>query len=231
MKGKIFLVGTPIGNLEDITYRAVKILKEADIILSEDTRRSIKLLNEYSIHPKELLSYNSHNFSSRKDKILNYLNSDKKIAFISDAGIPVISDPGLSLVELSYENEFDFDVIPGPSAVTTAIAASGFGGSNFSFFGFLPRGKKRRRIFRKISEGLFENKNIVFFDSPYRIKESLKDFLNIVGNRKLFIGRELTKIHQEYIYSNIAEFLNGIDDRKIIGELTVVISGREEENE
>lgn len=231
MKGKIFLVGTPIGNLEDITYRAVRILKEADIILSEDTRRSSKLLNEYSIQPEELISYNSHNFLSRKNKILSYLNINKKIAFISDAGMPVISDPGLSLVELSYENNIEFDVIPGPSAVTTAIAASGFGGSNFSFFGFLPRGKKRRRIFRKISEGLFENKNIVFFDSPYRIKECLKDFTDIVGNRKLFIGRELTKIHQEYIYSTTAEFLNETEDRKIIGELTVVISGREEESE
>ncbi|MDK2950612.1 MAG: rRNA (cytidine1402-2-O)-methyltransferase [Kosmotogales bacterium] len=230
MSGKICLVGTPIGNLEDITYRAIRVLKESNIILSEDTRRSLKLLREYSIHPEELISYNSHNYLSREKKIISSIKQNKQISFVSDAGMPVISDPGLSLVNLANENDIEFDVIPGPSAVTTAVAASGFGGSNFIFFGFLPRGKKRRRIFKKISEGLYESKNIVFFDSPYRIKECVEDFYEIVGNREIFIGKELTKLHQKYIFTTVKNLCDNIDDIEFIGELTIVISGREKDD-
>ena len=226
-KGKLWIVSTPIGNLEDITFRAVKILQSADLILAEDTRRTKGLLAHLRIMEKELLSLNEHNQEKRIEMILARLENEETIVLVSDAGMPVISDPGYKLISACINNGFEVDSAPGPSAVTTAVALSGFPGSKFTFLGFLPRGKKRRRIFRKIAEGLYEDSLIVFFESPYRLLESLQDWLEIVGDRQGFVGRELTKIHQELVYGKVSEIVEHFREKKILGEITVVISSKE----
>lgn len=225
--GKLWVVCTPIGNLEDLTLRAIRILKTCDVVLAEDTRRASILLKHLEISGKELISVNEHNQTSRLPLIMSRLNNGKEIALVTDAGMPVISDPGYTVVESCQEKGIEIDIAPGPSAVTTAVALSGFPGSHFTFFGFLPRGKQRRRIFRKIAEGSYENSVIVFFESPYRLKKSLNDYLEIIGNRDCFIGREMTKMHQELLRGKIGDIIETIGDKEVKGEITVVISGRE----
>jgi 16S rRNA (cytidine1402-2'-O)-methyltransferase len=227
-KGKLWIVSTPIGNLEDITFRAVKILQSVNLILAEDTRRTKGLLTHLGITEKKLISLNEHNQEKRIARVLEGLENGEAVALVSDAGMPVISDPGYKLINACIDHGFEVDSAPGPSAVTTAVALSGFPGSKFTFLGFLPRGKKRRRIFRKIAEGLYEDSLIVFFESPYRLLESLKDWLEIVGDRRGFVGRELTKIHQELVYGTLSEILEHFSKEKVLGEITVVISSKGE---
>lgn len=226
-RGKLWVVCTPIGNLEDLTLRAIRILKSCDVILAEDTRRASILLKHLEIAGKELISLNEHNQEARLPLIMSKLHEGKEIALVTDAGMPVISDPGYTVVESCQKENIKIDIAPGPSAVTTAVALSGFPGSHFTFFGFLPRGKQRRRIFRKIGEGSYENSVIVFFESPYRLKKSLQDCLEIIGDRDCFIGREMTKLHQELLRGKIGDIIESIGDRELKGEITVVISGRE----
>ena len=225
--GKLWIVCTPIGNLEDITLRAIRILKSCDLILAEDTRRAMVLLKHLEITGKELISVNEHSQETRLPLIISRLNRGQQVALITDAGMPVVSDPGYAVVEKCSEEGFKIDIAPGPSAVTTAIALSGFPGSHFTFFGFLPRGKQRRRILRKITEGSYENSVIVFFESPFRLKECLRDWLEIVGDRDCFVGREMTKLYQELLRGKISTVLGTLGDREIKGEITVVLSGRE----
>lgn len=220
--GKIYIVGTSIGNLKDITLRAIETLKTVDIILAEDTRRTVKLLNSYEITGKKLVSFNSHNASKKIPTIIEKLKSGYNIALVTDSGMPVISDPGYELIDECWNFDIEIDVVPGPSALTTAVAASGLVSSGFVFLGFLPRGKNRRRLFRKFVD--FEYP-IVFFESPYRLIETLEDVLKIFGNREIFIGRELTKVHQELIRSTVEELINSLKKReKILGEIAVVLS-------
>lgn len=224
--GKLWLVGTPIGNLEDITLRAVKTLALADLILAEDTRSALRLMSSLEIKPKKVLSFNMHNRAQRIGYVLDRLKGGAAVALVSDAGMPVVSDPGATLVRTCREEDISVDVVPGPSAVTTAIALSGFPGTHFSFLGFLPRGKLRRRIFRKIALGAYENGVIIFFESPYRLKETLVDLLEIVGDRDLFLAREMTKLFQESIAGKVSRVIEHFASSEPKGEITVVLSGK-----
>ncbi|MFO7882994.1 MAG: 16S rRNA (cytidine(1402)-2'-O)-methyltransferase [Kosmotogaceae bacterium] len=230
-RGELWLVGTPIGNLDDITLRALKILKKSEVILAEDTRRIRKLLIHFDIMSKYIISLNVNNQTKQIPGILRLLNEGKTISLVSDAGMPVISDPGNELVEECIKNGYKVDIAPGPSSVSTAIAISGFPGSHYTFFGFIPRGKNRRRLFRKISEGLYNDSLLVFFDSPYRLKNTLKDWLNLVDDRFCFIARELTKVHQELYKGTVSQLISYFDNDKILGEITVVMSGIKVERE
>lgn len=222
MQGKLIIIGTPIGNIEDITLRAIKVLKEVDLILSEDTRRTLKLLNYYSIS-KPIDSFNEHTSVKKREKILERLKSGEKIAYISDAGMPVISDPGTDLVRICQENDIEVDVIPGPSAVLSALAASGYYGNRFVFLGFMPRDKKLRRILRKISEGneLFDI--YIFFESPERIVKTLNDILKIVGDVEVFIAREMTKKFQEFFKGFVSDAIQRFGEG-VKGEITVILN-------
>ncbi len=219
MPGKIYIVGTPIGNLEDITFRAVRTLKEVDLVLAEDTRRSIKLFNTYSIETP-LMSYNAHNAEMRNNKVKEMLIRGKALALISDAGMPVISDPGREIISLARETGADIDVIPGPSALTTALTASGFDTTRVLYLGFLPRGKRRRRLFREIAD---VRATLVFYESPHRLQETLKDVLDILGEGEVFIAREMTKLHQEYRLLSLSRALIEYKGREVKGEITVLI--------
>lgn len=218
--GALFIVGTPIGNLKDITQRALEVIKSADTILAEDKRVTIKLLNLLNLGRKELWTLNEHNVLRQIPRILRELRKGKMVALVSDAGMPVISDPGHQLVAACWREAIPVQVIPGPSAVTAALAASGFSGSRFVFEGFMPRGRSRRKLLRSLKD---ERRTIVFYESPQRIKETLKDVLEIMGNREIFVAREMTKLHEEYIRGRVSEVLQRLGD-EVKGEITVVIS-------
>lgn len=218
--GTLFIVGTPIGNLKDITQRALEVIKSADAILAEDKRVTIKLLNLLNLGRKELWTLNEHNVLRQIPRVLRELRKGKKVALVSDAGMPVISDPGHQLVAACWREAIPVQVIPGPSAVTAAIAASGFSGSRFVFEGFMPRGRSRRKLLRSLKD---ERRTIVFYESPQRIKETLKDVLEIMGNREIFVAREMTKLHEEHIRGRVSEVLQRLGD-EVKGEITVVIS-------
>jgi len=215
-------VGTPIGNLEDITIRALKTLRNVDLILAEDTRRTVILLNKYRIK-KPLLSFNEKNSKRRIKEVLPLLKEGKTVALVSDAGMPVISDPGHNLIEECWKNGVEVDVVPGASALTSAVAVSGFPGSKFIFEGFLPRGKNRRRLLRTLKE---ERRPVVFFESPERLISTLKDILEILGDREIFIAREMTKMHQEFFRGKVSEAIKHFEKKKTLGEITVILSGK-----
>ncbi|MCD6551987.1 16S rRNA (cytidine(1402)-2'-O)-methyltransferase [Thermotoga sp.] len=220
--GKLIVVGTPIGNLEDITIRALKTLRNVDLILAEDTRRTVILLNKYRIK-KPLLSFNEKNSKRRIKEVLPLLKEGKTVALVSDAGMPVISDPGHNLIEECWKNGVEVDVVPGASALTSAVAVSGFPGSKFIFEGFLPRGKNRRRLLRTLKE---ERRPVVFFESPERLISTLKDILEILGDREIFIAREMTKMHQEFFRGKVSEAIKHFEKKKTLGEITVILSGK-----
>lgn len=220
--GVLYIVGTPIGNLKDITFRAVEILQEVDLILAEDTRRTRNLLQHFDIK-KPMESFNEHNSYMKIDKVILLLKSGKRIAQVSDAGMPVISDPGFNLVKRCHEEGIPVKVIPGPSALTSALALSGFPGTHFYFAGFMPKDKNRRRLLRKLNDikeiGLINT--LVFFESPERLNKTLLDILNILGNCDIFIARELTKVYEESFFGKVKDAIEKFDQVK--GELTVVV--------
>ncbi|MFN4200370.1 16S rRNA (cytidine(1402)-2'-O)-methyltransferase [Fervidobacterium riparium] len=217
--GILYIVGTPIGNLKDITLRALEVLKDADLILSEDTRRTHNLLTHYGIS-KPLESFNEHNSHKKVDKVIELLKQGKNIAQVSDAGMPVVSDPGAILIKKCHEEGITVQVIPGPSALTSAVALSGFMGTHFYFIGFMPKDKNRRRLLRKIKDNeLIER--FVFFESPERLRKTLDDILKILGDCEVFIARELTKLHEESFRGTVTSALEHFKDVK--GELTVVV--------
>lgn len=221
---KLYIIGTPLGNLEDISFRAIRILKEAKIIFTEDKRVSLKIINKFDLGKKELISFNENNSLRKLDVAIDLIEKNDMCALISDAGMPVISDPGFPLINKCWENNIEIDVIPGPSAPITALAASGFPASKFLFLGFIPRDKNRRRLLKELKD--FEHV-IVFFESPYRIVKTLDDIYNIMGDKHIFIGREMTKLHQEYIRGNIKEIIEKLKNiENIRGEITVVVSGK-----
>jgi len=226
-KGKLWIVGTPIGNLEDMTIRGKRILEEADLILAEDTRRMRSLLSSMGIDKKVVLSLNMHNQDERVPLIIDRLSKGEQIALSSDAGMPVISDPGAHVVKTCRERGFEVDVAPGPCAVSCGLAISGFPGTHFTFLGFLPRGKNRRRVFRKIAQGLYGDGVIVFFESPFRLVDTLGELLEIVGDREVFVGREMTKLFQESYFGSLSDVVERFKATEPKGEITVVLSGRE----
>ena len=196
MNGKLYLVATPIGNLEDITLRALRILKEVDYIAAEDTRTTLKLLNHFEIK-KPLISNHRHNEDDREDFLINKLKEGKNIAVVSDAGTPGISDPGEVIVKKAIEENIEVIPIPGACAAINALIASGLDTKEFVFIGFLPLNKKLRK--EKLEEIKEENKTSIIYEAPHKIKDTLNDLKDIIGKRKFVLAREITKIHEEFI--------------------------------
>lgn len=218
MSGKLYLVATPIGNLEDITLRALKILKEVDIILAEDTRQTLKLLNHFEIS-KPLISYHRHNEEIKVDNIIQKLEEGTNIALVSDAGTPIISDPGEVVVKEALKNDIKVIPIPGACALINGLIASGLDAKEFSFYGFLSLNKKLRR--EKLEEIRNENKTVILYEAPHKILNTLNDLKEILGNRKVVIARELTKIHEEYMRGTVTEILEKYKEPR--GEHIIVI--------
>ena len=221
--GKLYLVATPIGNLEDMSIRGLNTLKEADIIAAEDTRVSGKLLSHFGIS-KRLISYYEHNKKSRQDILLRLLREGNNIALISDAGTPAISDPGADIAAAAIAEGIPVIAIPGASAVLTVLAASGRSTSAFCFEGFLPREKKERRL--KLEQLAQEKRTLVLYEAPHRLKQTLTDLAAYFGaERGMSIGRELTKLHEEMLYGTIAEMQAHFETVEPRGEFALVIEG------
>ena len=216
--GKLYLVATPIGNLDDITYRAVKILSEVDVIAAEDTRHSLKLLNHLNIS-KPLISYHRHNEDNKTELLINKLLKGENIALITDAGTPAISDPGEEVVKKCIENNIEIIPIPGACALINALICSGMDTREFIFYGFLPLNKKLRK--NKFEELKKENKTIILYEAPHKINQTLKDIYTELGDINIVIARELTKIHEEFIRGKISEIINNYSELK--GEIIIII--------
>lgn len=225
MAGKLTVVSTPIGNMMDITIRALRALREADIIVAEDTRRTMKLLKFFHIKGKHLISYGVHNQTKIIPVIVSLLEQGKNLCLVTDSGTPAVADPGGLLIDACWKRNIELDIMPGPSALTSAIALCGFDTSKVLFVGFLPRDKKRRKLFREIKE---ENILLIFFESSSRITKTLTDALEILGNCDIFIARELTKVFQQLYRGKISDAIEVFKETR--GELTVAIhlKGRNE---
>ena len=222
MSGKLYICPTPIGNLEDITYRTLRVLNEVDLIAAEDTRHSVKLLNHFEIS-KPLTSYFEHNKDSKGIYLINKLLEGENIALISDAGMPGISDPGEDLIKLAIENNIEVDVLPGATAFVVALVGSGMNTHKFAFEGFLDRDKKLRRS--RLEEVKEEERTMIFYESPHRLKDTLKDMLKILGNRQISVNRELTKKYQEIIREDIETVINIFDEKEVKGEFVLIVDG------
>ncbi len=223
IKGALYIVSTPIGNMEDITLRALRILKEVDLIAAEDTRHTGLLLRHFGIR-KPLTSYFEGNELRKKEFILSRLKQGDRIALVSDAGTPGISDPGFRLIQTVIKNQIPIVPIPGPSAVIAALSVSGLPTDSFLFKGFLPhKSKKRRDLLKQLEE---VKETLIFYESPHRISQTLKDILDVLGDREIVLTRELTKIYEEILRGKVSEVQNQIGERKLKGEITLVISGK-----
>ena len=227
--GFLYLVGTPIGNLNDISHRALKILKNVSLIACEDTRQTKKITNRYAISNK-LISFNKHNSLKRIPQIINYLKEGKSVALVSDAGLPSICDPGEDLVRTAKNHNVTTICIPGPSAPLTALISSGFTASKFIFEGFLPKKKiEREKILAEIGNN---EKTTIIFESPHRFKKLLNELKEYCGGkREISISRELTKKFEEQINNNIDNVIDIFNNREIIGEITIVIKGLDNSNQ
>ena len=222
-RGRLYVVATPIGNLEDITLRALKVLREVDLIAAEDTRHTRKLLERYEIE-KRMVSYHEHNERERAERIVEELKSGKNVALVSDSGTPAISDPGYVLIRRCVEEGIDVVPIPGPSAFLAALSVSGLPVHRFIFEGFLPykSGRRRNRL-RRLAE---EEGTIIFYESPHRLSKTLSDMLEILGNRRVVIARELTKVHEEIFRGSIREALERFCGGECKGEFTILVEGK-----
>lgn len=220
MKGKIYLVATPIGNLEDITIRALNTLKEVDLIAAEDTRHTLGLLNHFEIS-KPLISYYKQNEKTKSETLIKKVLEGQNIAVVSDAGTPGISDPGEEIVKVAIENNIEIVPIPGACAFVNALIASGLNTREFSFVGFLPAEKKEKRA--KLEELKYETKTLIFYEAPHKLKGSLELMHEILGDRKVVLAKELTKIHEEFIRGNISQIIDKIE--LIKGEFVILIDG------
>ena len=224
-KGKLYLVATPIGNLEDITYRAVNVLKSVDVIAAEDTRHSLKLLNHLGIS-KPLISYHRHNEENKTELLISKLLGGENIAVITDAGTPAISDPGEEVVKKAIKNNIEIIPIPGACAAINALICSGMNTKEFSFYGFLPLNKKLRK--NKFDEIKKDKKTIIIYEAPHKINQTLNDILTEIGDVKITLAREITKIHEEFIRGNVSEILYKFTDLK--GEMIIIIENNNIEN-
>lgn len=221
--GKLVLCATPIGNLEDITFRVVKALEEADMIAAEDTRNSLKLLNHFDIK-KPMTSYHEHNKYEKAEQLIGEMKKGKVIALVTDAGTPAISDPGEVIVKRCHEEGIEVTSLPGPAACITALTLSGLSTRRFCFEGFLPPDKKEKQeVLERLKR---ETRTTVFYEAPHRLKKTLKEINAVIGNRKLTICRELTKLHEEIICTDI---LGAIEKYEVIepkGEFVLVLEGK-----
>jgi len=220
--GTLYLVASPVGNLGDITHRAVEILKLVDIIAAEDTRHTKRLLDHCEVKAKRLTSYHAHNVERKTSALISDLREGKSVALVSDAGAPGISDPGAVLVRAAVEEGVTICPIPGPSAPILAVTASGFPSHRFVFEGFLPRKKGRKTLVESWKE---EPRTIVFFEAPVRIVKTLKYIKEAIGNRKVCVARELTKKFEEFIRGDLEEVIAELESRTSVkGEITVVVA-------
>lgn len=226
MIGKLYIVATPIGNLEDITLRALRVLKEVDLIAAEDTRQTLKLLNHYEIN-KPLISYHRHNEETKSEILIEKLRNGENIALVSDAGTPGICDPGEEVIKKAIEDNIEVIPIPGACAMINALIVSGISTKEFEFLGFLPLNKKLRR--QKLKEIENSNKTIIIYEAPHKMKTTLGDLKEILKDRKIVLARELTKIHEEFIRKSIDELLSEIDTIK--GEMILIIEGNKIDTE
>lgn len=224
--GILYIVATPIGNMEDITFRAIKTLKAVDIIAAEDTRHTIKLLNHYDIKNK-LISYHEHSDASRRQEIISLLEQGKNIALVSDAGTPLISDPGADLVAEAVKEGIAVLPIPGASAAIAALSVSGLFKENFVFEGFLPTvNKERNAALMRVSK---EARTMVLYEAPHRIEKTLNALKETLGgDRQMVLAREMTKVYEEYIRGTIDEVLARIQQKPPKGEMVVILAGKEE---
>ena len=220
--GKLFVVGTPIGNLEDITLRALRVLREADLVAAEDTRHTGVLLAHYQIS-KPLVSYHEFNEAKRTAELLQKLKQGQRIALVSDAGMPTLSDPGLRLVRAAAQAGCEIESIPGPSAITAALAASGVSTQSFLFYGFLPAKSGQRRNALAALAGLPHA--LVIFESPYRLHKTLADLREMLGNRHAVIARELTKRFEEVMRGDLENLSKMLENRRVKGEITLIVEG------
>lgn len=225
--GKLFLVPTPIGNLKDITLRALEVLKNVDLIAAEDTRHSLKLLNHFNIK-KPIVSYHKFNENEKSYNLIEKLKQGKNIAVLSDAGTPGISDPGSVIVRRCIDDGIDFEVLTGATAVTTALVYSGLSTDAFTFIGFLPRENKDKKNILQILKNRTET--LIFYEAPHRLKETLKHLKDTFGNRNISVCRELTKIHEEILRFTIEEAINYYEDKNVRGEFVLVVSGKTKED-
>ncbi len=222
--GVLYVVATPLGNLKDITLRALEILRDVDLIAAEDTRTTLKLLNHFQIKGPRLVAYHEHNEKERTPWLLENLRSGKNIALVSEAGTPAISDPGALLVRRAHEEGLPVIPVPGPAALSCALSVSGFdlkGG--FVFLGFLPaKAGQRRRLFQELCT---ERRPLVFYEAPHRLKATLKDALEILGDREVFLAREMTKRHEEYRLLSLGRLYERFLTEEPRGEFTLVLAG------
>jgi 16S rRNA (cytidine1402-2'-O)-methyltransferase len=223
MSGKLYIVATPIGNLEDITLRAIRVLKGADVIACEDTRTTRKLLSRYAID-KPLLSYHEHNEMEKAKELISLLVEGKSVAVVSDAGTPGISDPGYRLVRMASERDIKVLPVPGPSAAVSALSVSGLPTSSFAYFGFPPRTKKRLSDYLVRIKGYPET--LVFYESPKRVVKTLRVMLVALGDRRISLSREMTKLYEETFTGRISEALGELDKKgEVKGEFTIIVEG------
>ena len=219
--GKLYLVATPIGNLEDITFRAVRILQEADWIAAEDTRHTRKLLAYYEITPKQLVSYHEHNKQASGAEIIRVLQAGKSVALVSDAGLPTVSDPGMELVQNAVEAQIPVIPIPGANAALSALIMSGLSTVPFLFAGFLPRDKKKQREQLQMLRRF--NGTVIFYEAPHRLRKTLAVIYELWGDQPAAIVRELTKKHEEALRGTLAQCVEWYADREVIGEICVLV--------
>ncbi len=220
--GKLYIVSTPIGNLEDITFRAVNLLKNVDIVLAEDTRIAHKIFSKYSINTN-LVSYHKFSGEKKKEHILNLILSGKEVALISDSGTPLINDPGDKLVASAIDAGIGVFPIPGPSAFLSALVVSGADLRSFVYEGFIPRSpSKRRKFFSALNSEL---RTVVFYESPHRLLKSLSDMLAVMGDRDIAVIRELTKKFEEHFYGKVSESIEYYGKKGVKGEFVIVLKG------
>lgn len=221
-EGVLYVVGTPIGNLQDLSPRAKEILSEADLIAAEDTRHTLKLLNAFGIKAP-LISYHEHNQRAREPELIKRLKDGLTIALVSDAGMPGISDPGEALIKKATDEGIPVVPVPGPNAALAALVASGLPAQPFVFIGFLPRGKKDRK--KELQRWQVVPATLIFYEAPHRLLEMLRDLLEVLGDRQVAVCRELTKRHEEWLRGSLSDCLEYLRNHKGRGEFTIVIEG------
>ncbi len=225
-KGILYLVATPIGNLEDITLRALKVLNEVDMIAAEDTRHTLKLLNHFNIK-KPLVSYYEHNKKLRGNYLVEQLEAGRNIALVSDAGTPGISDPGEDLVRLAIENNIKVTMVPGPVAAIAGLVLSGLPSGRFVFEGFLPVNKRARK--ERIASLVNEVRTMVFYEAPHKLVDTLKDLYKFLGDRQIVLARELTKKFEEIVRCTLSEALEHYSENSPRGEYVLIVKGKDEQ--
>ncbi|MWV47592.1 16S rRNA (cytidine(1402)-2'-O)-methyltransferase [Paenibacillus sp. HJL G12] len=228
-RGSLYLVGTPIGNLEDMTFRAIRTLKECDIIAAEDTRQTRKLLTHFEISPQLLFSYHEHNKSASGPELIRYIIEGKNLALVSDAGLPAISDPGADLVKLAIAEGINVIPIPGANAALTSLIASGLPTERFTFIGFLPR--ERKDVEKVLQSFRASQGTLLFYESPHRVIKTLNAILSVYGNRQVVLARELTKRYEEFVRGSVEECLEYLQEHPPLGEYCMVVEGTSVEEE